>query len=287
MTGRETEENGIGRIGDRGWLQRMNTLTARRGEAMRPQIPAGQRIYAIGDIHGRLDLLLPLLAHIRADTGDRLPAETHVVLLGDLVDRGPYSAETVEFAISMLPGFATFHCLMGNHEEAMLRALDPAADRADNQWLKFGGYETLASYGLPVAMLGEELPPADVLRNYVPDRHRQFLERLPDFLHFGDYLFVHAGIRPGKPLAEQESADMRWIRHDFLDHRGDLGAFVVHGHTITAEPDIQNNRLGIDTGAYRTGTLTAVGLEGEHRWFVKSSVIDGEVQTRLVSARAA
>ncbi len=283
LTGPGAEENGIGRIGDRGWLQRMNTLTARRSEIQRPQIPVGQRVYAIGDIHGRLDLLLPLLAHIRADTKARHPAETHVVLLGDLVDRGPYSAETVEFAISALPGFATFHCLMGNHEEAMLRALDPAADRTDNQWLKFGGYETLASYGLPVAMLGEELPPADVLRNYVPDRHRLFLERLPDYLHFGDYLFVHAGIRPGKALAEQESADMRWIRHEFLDHRGDLGVFVVHGHTITDEPDIQNNRMGIDTGAYRTGTLTAVGLEGERRWFLKSSVVDGEVQTNLIT----
>lgn len=283
MTDREAAENGISRVGDRGWLQRMNSLTARRGETQRPQIPVGQRVYAVGDVHGRLDLLLPLLSHIRTDTRSRHPAETHVVLLGDLVDRGPYSAETLEYVVSSLPDFAIFHCLMGNHEEAMVRALDPAADRAENEWLSFGGYETLASYGLPISMLGDELPPVEVLRNYIPERHRLFIEQLPDSIRFGDYLFVHAGIRPGVPISAQEPADMRWIRHEFLEHRGDLGAFVIHGHSITNEPAVMPNRMGIDTGAYRTGTLTALGLEGDHRWFIKSSVIDGEVQTKLSS----
>jgi serine/threonine protein phosphatase 1 len=283
LTGRDTESGGIGRIGDRSWLQRMNTLTARRSDTPRPQIPVGQRVYAVGDIHGRLDLMLPLLAHIRADSVSRRPLDTHVVMLGDLVDRGPYSAETVEFMISMRPAFATFHCLMGNHEEAMIRAMDAAADRTENQWLKFGGYETLASYGVPVAMLGEELPPAEVIRNYIPERHRLFLEQLPDSLRFGDYLFVHAGVRPGLPLNVQDPSDMRWIRDEFLDYRGDLGAFVVHGHTITNEPSVQVNRVGIDTGAYRSGTLTALGLEGDQRWFINAMVVDGEVQTKLSS----
>lgn len=269
--------------GDRGWMQRMNTLTARRAEAFRPQVPAGQRVYAIGDIHGRLDLLLPLLAHIRDDIGARADADNHVVLLGDLVDRGPYSAETLEYAISGLPSFATFHILMGNHEEAMLRALDPEEGRAENLWLKFGGYETLASYGVPVATLGDDLPPAETLLRYIPERHRQFLDNLPDAIRFGDYVFVHAGIRPGIPLEEQDTADMRWIRGDFLDHRGEYGAYIVHGHSISADPDIQANRMGIDTGAYRSGTLTAVGLEGERRWLLNASVIDGEVQTKLSS----
>jgi serine/threonine protein phosphatase 1 len=277
----DSQDNMIGRIGDRNWLQRMNTLTAKRGDASRPQIPVGQRVYAIGDVHGRLDLLLPLLAHIRADTAARHPADSHVVFLGDLVDRGPYSAETIEFMISAMPGFATFHCLMGNHEEAMLRALDPAADRAENLWLKFGGYETLASYGVPVAMLGDDIPPVDLLQRYIPARHRNFLQSLDDQIGFGDYLFVHAGIRPGVALAAQDSQDMRWIRGDFLDYRGDLGAFIIHGHSISAEPDVQVNRIGIDTGAYRSGTLTALGLEGEARWLIRSSVIDGEVQTKL------
>ena len=270
-----------GQGGDRGWLQRMNTLTARRSDTPKPQIPAGQRVYAIGDIHGRLDLLLPLLAHIRDDIAARANADDHVVLLGDLVDRGPYSAETLEYAIGGLPGFATFHVLMGNHEEAMLRALDPLEDRSQNLWLKFGGYETLASYGMPVASLGDEIPPVETLRHYIPERHRQFLDNLPDAIRFGDYVFVHAGIRPGVPLEDQSSTDLRWIRNDFLEHRGDLGAYIVHGHSISTEPDIQTNRIGIDTGAYRSGTLTAIGLEGDRRWLLRASVIDGEVQTKL------
>jgi serine/threonine protein phosphatase 1 len=264
----------------------MNNLTARKGEPRGandgPRIPDGQRVYAVGDIHGRLDLLLPLLAHIKADASARMPADIHVVLLGDLVDRGPYSAETVEFMISALPSFATFHVLMGNHEESMLRALDPNDEQTGNLWLKFGGYETLASYGVPVSLLGgEELPPADTLRTYIPERHRLYLKGLSDTIRFGDYLFVHAGVRPGIPLDAQEAADMHWIRHDFLDHRGDLGAYVVHGHTISSAPDMQANRIGIDTGAYRSGTLTALGLEGDTRWLIKASVIDGEVQTKL------
>ncbi|ABQ70312.1 metallophosphoesterase [Rhizorhabdus wittichii RW1] len=269
--------------GDRGWRQRMNTLTARRADAHRPQVPAGQRVYAVGDVHGRLDLLLPLLAHIRDDIAARAEADNHVVLLGDLVDRGPYSAETVEYAISGLPAFATFHILMGNHEEAMLRALDPMDDQSQNLWLKFGGYETLASYGVPVATLGEELPPAETLRRYIPERHRQFLDGLPDAIRFGDYVLVHAGVRPGVPLEEQDPKDMRWIRQEFLDHKGDHGAFIVHGHSISTEPDIQANRMGIDTGAYRSGTLTALGLEGDRRWLLRASVVDGEVQTKLSS----
>jgi serine/threonine protein phosphatase 1 len=269
--------------GDRGWRQRMNTLTARRAEAPRPRVPAGQRVYAIGDVHGRLDLLLPLLAHIRDDSAARADADSHVVLLGDLVDRGPYSAETVEYAISGLPSFATFHILMGNHEEAMLRALDPLEDRATNLWLKFGGYETLASYGMPVAQLGEELPPAETLRHYIPERHRQFLDSLPDAIRFGDYVLVHAGIRPGIALEDQNPSDMRWIRQEFLASKGDHGAFIVHGHSISTDPDLQPNRMGIDTGAYRSGILTALGLEGDRRWLIQASVIDGEVQTKLSS----
>ncbi|WP_246152782.1 metallophosphoesterase [Sphingomonas montanisoli] len=278
---------GAGRIGDRAWLNRMNSLTARKSEPQRgandqPRVPAGTRVYAIGDIHGRLDLLLPLLAHIKADNGAREAAEAHVVMLGDLVDRGPYSAETVEFVISALPTFATFHILMGNHEESMLRALDPADDQTGNLWLKFGGYETLASYGVPVSLLGgEDLPAADVLAQYVPMRHRAYLKGLGDTARFGDYLFVHAGIRPGIPIDAQDQVDMHWIRRDFLDHKGDLGAYVVHGHTISSTPDMQANRIGIDTGAYRSGTLTALGLEGDSRWLIKASVIDGEVQTKL------
>ena len=264
---------------DKGWLQR--TLTARRGGSVRPCVPAGQRVYAVGDIHGRLDLFLPLLARIRGDIALRTPSDNHVVLLGDLVDRGPYSAETLEFVVSGLPDFASFHVLMGNHEEAMLRALDPVQSRSENLWLQFGGYETLVSYGVPVSTLGEDLPSVDTLRRYIPENHRRFLEDLPDAVRFGGYVFVHAGVRPGIPLEEQTPADLRWIREEFLAHRGDHEAFIVHGHSISSEADLQANRIGLDTGAYRTGTLTALGLEGEQRWLISASVVDGEVQTKL------
>ena len=272
---------GFGQGGDRGWLQRMNTLTARRSDRPRPRVPEGQRVYAIGDVHGRLDLLLPLLARIRDDIAARGDVDDHVVLLGDLVDRGAYSAETIEYAASQLPSFATFHVLMGNHEEAMLRALDPAEDRSENLWVKFGGHETLASYGVPAAALGEELPPVELLRRYIPERHRRFLESLPDMVRFGDYALVHAGVRPGIALEEQSSDDLRWIRQQFLDHRGDLGACIIHGHSISPEPDIQPNRIGIDSGAYRSGVLTALGLEGDRRWLIRAMIVEGEVQTKL------
>jgi len=273
----------FGQGGDRGWLQRMSMLSALRPGRARPQVPAGQRVYAIGDVHGRLDLLLPLLAQIRDDIAARAPMDNHVVLLGDLIDRGPYSAETLEYVIGGLPDFATFQVLMGNHEEAMLRALDPDADNSGNPWLRFGGYEALASYGVPVATLGEELPPAETLRRYIPERHRSFLAGLAHAARFGDYLFVHAGVRPGVPIEQQSPADLRSIRQEFLDHPGDHGACVVHGHSISTEPDIRPNRIGIDTGAFRTGTLTALGLEGEHRWLLCASAVDGEVQTKLSS----
>lgn len=234
-------------------------------------IPEGQRVYAIGDVHGRLDLMAHLLARIETDDQARGPAETHIVLLGDLIDRGPQSAQILDYVIGGLPQFATFHFLLGNHEEAMLRTFAGEAEAAAG-WLRFGGLETLKSYGVPDSAL-DLAGPALIreLRRHVPLDHLKLLTSFQDSLSCGGYLFVHAGIRPGVPHHRQDGSDLRWIREEFLNSRRDHGAIVVHGHTIVPEPDFQHNRIGIDTGAYRTGKLTSLGLEGGEQWIIDTA----------------
>lgn len=234
------------------------------------RIPDGLRVYAIGDVHGRLDLLIGLVTRIRTDNQRRGSAETHVVLLGDVVDRGPQSAQLLEYLRAQRGGFAQFHFICGNHEEAMLASLLPGASPEDTGWLEYGGYETMLSYGADQSLFTQRGPAlAGAMRMLIPDAHIDFLESFVDQVRFGDYCFVHAGIRPGVALDRQDSRDLRWIRHDFLQDRRDHGAIIVHGHTITQQPELLSNRIGIDTGAYLSGTLTAVGLEGEDRWFVQ------------------
>jgi serine/threonine protein phosphatase 1 len=231
-------------------------------------IPDGERVYAVGDVHGCLDQFDALLAAIDADAAARGRADTTLVLLGDLIDRGPQSCGVVERAMQ-LAASPRFALLKGNHEEMLLRAA--TGHRPSLQLFnRYGGRETLLSYGVDPAAYDEasfeELEALIV--DAVPAAHRAFLDAGRAHVAIGDYLFVHAGIRPGVPLADQVGADLRWIRDPFLAHRGSHGALVVHGHTITAEPDVQPNRIGIDTGAYTGGPLTAIGLEGEERWFL-------------------
>lgn len=231
-------------------------------------IPDGERVYAVGDVHGCADQFAALLAAIDADDAARGSADTTLVLLGDLVDRGPDSRGVVERAMQ-LSASPRFALLKGNHEEMLLRAA--TGHRPSLQLFnRYGGRETLISYGVDPAAYDEasfeELEALIVAT--VPAAHRAFLDAGRPHLTIGDYLFVHAGIRPGVPLAEQVGADLRWIRDPFLGHRGSHGSMVVHGHTITAEPDVQPNRIGIDTGAYAGGPLTAIGLEGGERWFL-------------------
>ena len=234
--------------------------------------PEGRRAYAIGDVHGRLDLLERLLDRIAADNAARAPSRTTLIFLGDLIDRGPRSAQVVDRLRSatfddMQPVF-----LLGNHEEVLLRLL-----RGDSglfhSWLKFGGRECARSYGLDprrLARMPEEAALA-ALREAIPQAHVDFLEAFGDTFRFGDYLFVHAGIRPGVELALQRPTDLRWIRSPFLEDERDHGFLVVHGHSISAAVDERANRIGIDTGAYRSGLLTALGVEGRERWFVATS----------------
>lgn len=242
-----------------------------RAEARRDALPAGRRVYAVGDIHGRLDLLDDLLAQVEADDARRGPAETTIIFLGDLVDRGPESAGVVERLRLLAERDGRLRFLAGNHEEIFLEAL-----RGDGKALKLfcriGGRETVLSYGVDEAgydaMDYEQL--AEALDRLVPERHREFLARFEDAIELGDYLFVHAGVRPDRPLDDQRTADLRWIRDTFLHHRGRLGKRVVHGHTICDEVEFRPHRIGIDTGAYLTGRLTALGLEGEEQWLLRT-----------------
>ena len=224
--------------------------------------PVGRRIYAIGDIHGRADLLPPLHAQIRADAATTV--NPLVVYLGDYVDRGPSSFEVLETLIhDPLPGCERIH-LKGNHEDMMLRFLKRPIDKT---WLVNGGDATLGSYGL--SNLPDTGWPPDLesvaiaLWDAMPKPHRQFLAALTHSHREGDYIFVHAGVRPGVPLSEQRPADMMWIRDPFLDSDEDFGACVVHGHTIASVPQVESNRIGIDTGAFFTGRLTCLVLENE------------------------
>jgi serine/threonine protein phosphatase 1 len=233
------------------------------------RVPDGLRVYAIGDVHGRFDLLVGMLKRIKADSETRTAADTHVVLLGDLIDRGPQSAQVLEFLRVYRNNFATFHFIAGNHEEAMLATLGGFDLSRQNSWLDFGGRDTLVSYGVDLALLNDEdTDVAALMRDNIPRTHIDFLESFEESILFGDYLFVHAGIRPGVAIERQRGTDLRWIRHDFLDDESDHGVIVVHGHTITRTPDIRKNRIGIDTGAYMSGMLTALGLEGRERWFM-------------------
>ena len=231
--------------------------------------PAGSRAYAIGDVHGRLDLLSDLLVTIERDNARRGPAKTYLVLLGDLVDRGPDSCGVIELLSGRPVAWARPIHLQGNHEEFFLDVLK-GNDDSIAHWLVYGGYECAESYGVTRGWMLNATPHeiGDRLRAAVPPRHVRFLEEMHDSFRFGDYLFVHAGIRPGVPLAEQSSKDLRWIREGFLEDRTDHGLVVVHGHTIVDQPQEKSNRIAVDTGAYRSGVLTAVGLEGEERWFL-------------------
>ncbi len=247
------------------------TLFPKDSGAAEPSVPAGYRVYAIGDIHGRLDLLDDALSRIEADIDGRQRAQNIIVFLGDLVDRGPSSAEVVERVRTYRPSGVRTVFLSGNHEEVLLRLIR-GESRFLRDWLSFGGAECARSYGIsPTALKRMDADQAvAVLRQKIPDNHRTFLQGFVDTFRIGSYLFVHAGVRPGVPLSEQTQSDLRWIRRPFLENDDDHGFIVVHGHTIAGEIDIRGNRIGIDTGAYRSGVLTAMGLEERERWFLQT-----------------
>jgi len=244
----------------------MKSLAVRKIGRMKRQmsLPDGVRIYAIGDIHGRLDLLRALHDKIGADLQARPIEECVLVYVGDYVDRGPDSKGVVSALIRGAPFQAETHYLKGNHEDALLTFLeDPGFIR---MWRDYGGIQTLASYGVtvPIDIDGEDWI-HEVHYKFsaaLPKTHLAFFQGLDLAYTKGDFFFTHAGVRPGVILEEQQSADLLWIREPFLASRRFHGKMVVHGHTPQEQPVIKANRIGIDTGAYITGALTAVVIEG-------------------------
>lgn len=243
-----------------------------RAKAAYPATAPGVRIYAIGDIHGRYDLLIGLFREIEAHQRSLPPVpSTCLIFLGDFVDRGAQSAQVVELLRRLGRNYRNIICLAGNHEDVMLRALqhDPVAMRA---WLRMGGDATLQSYGI----VTEDRSDADlveVARREVPADHVAWLAGLPTSTRSGGYFFCHAGIRPGVSLRRQNRADMLWIRDDFLDDTRRHECVIVHGHSIEDEVQMRTNRIGIDTGAYRTGVLSAICLEGTDRKIIAAGTL--------------
>lgn len=236
-----------------------------------PRVPDGERIYAVGDVHGCLALFDRLLAAIAANNAARTLAETTLVMLGDLIDRGPESRGVVERTLRLTEEFGTVIMLRGNHEQFLLDALVRPQTVWDG-WLSHGGRQTLASYRIPERLaMGDPARLAQALRREVPADHLDLFESMQLCWRSGDYFFAHAGVRPLVALNRQSPRDLLMIRGEFLDSEADHGAVVVHGHSIREQVEVRPNRIGLDTGAYRTGILSAVRLEGAEREFLTVS----------------
>lgn len=240
-----------------------------------PAVPAGTAVYAVGDIHGRADLLADLHRRIEAASDRGSVADRRlIVYLGDYVDRGEDSAGVVDLILDQVPPGFEVVALLGNHERLMLEFLDDV--RRGPLWLRNGGDATLASYGVDPGRgayldAGPLLALQAGLRERLPERHLEFLRSLRLTHAEGDYFFAHAGVRPGVALEEQQEEDLIWIRDLFLNSKADHGRIVVHGHTIRPEPEFRPNRIGIDTGAYYTGHLTCLALEGTKRRIISTA----------------
>jgi serine/threonine protein phosphatase 1 len=228
-----------------------------------PRLPEGLRVYAIGDVHGRADLLLELFVAIDQDIADYPPYRAVEVFLGDYIDRGPASAEVIDLLIRRSHMRRTV-LLKGNHETFVIDFLkDPTVL---GNWAQYGGLQTLMSYGLLPSVKADACKQTEIAEQFalalMERRHARFLGSLRTSFCCGDYFFVHAGVRPGVPLEGQSEEDLLWIRDDFLLHENDFGKMIVHGHTPVRDPDFRDNRINIDTGAYATSKLTCLIIEG-------------------------
>lgn len=263
----------------------MPNFFSRRGRY--PAGAPGWRAYVVGDVHGRLDLLEEVLSKIAEDLKRQPQQKTLLVFLGDLIDRGPSSAQVLErLRVFSRPGVRTIF-LLGNHEEVLLRILKGEESLLES-WLKFGGLECIKSYGVDPRSI-QSLAPNEKLiaiQRAIPPEHVRFLESFVDTCRFGDYLFVHAGIQPGVQLDQQRQVDLRWIREPFLLDETDHGFIVVHGHTIRPELDVRPNRIGLDTGAYRTGVLTALVIDGSRTWVLDTRPAEDAPAPRQVLERS-
>ena len=238
-------------------------LSRRFRKKIKPRLPDGVRVYAIGDVHGRADLLQSLLTVIDADLARSAPRRAIHVFLGDYVDRGPDSRGVLDLLIARSRSHETV-CLKGNHEVFLLEVLqDPTRLQ---EWRHYGGLLTLVSYGITPTMsptAEEQVELIDGLKRAIPPEHLAFVQQLPSSFTCGDFFFVHAGVKPGIPLERQRDEDMLWIREEFLACEEHFGKYVVHGHTPVSAPDIRSNRINIDTGAYATGNLTLLTIQGD------------------------
>lgn len=232
-------------------------------EVERSRLPSGSRVYAIGDVHGRADLLRETVTKIDKHRADHPIANALEIFLGDYIDRGPSSFDVIELLSTRARGGTI--CLKGNHEAFLLKFLEDP--RILNEWRRCGGLETLVSYGLNPSLEDHESLAAS-LAGRLPAHHHDFLTALPLSFVLGDYFYVHAGVRPGIALSNQRAEDLLWIREDFLRYEGSFGKVVVHGHTPVSEPEIRNNRINIDTGAFATGNLTCAVFEDDQILFL-------------------
>jgi serine/threonine protein phosphatase 1 len=247
----------------------------KRKSSKRKPSTGDRLVYAIGDVHGRLDLLHDLIKQIAADVAASKPADKPVlVFLGDYVDRGAFSRGVIDCLVSLgaLPDIE-LRALKGNHEQALLSFLDDV--EIGPAWLQSGGAATLVSYGVaaPQTRIATELweQAREAFTKALPPEHLAFLESLELYVEYGDYVFVHAGMRPGVPIERQSEQDLLWIRQDFLGETRPFSKVVVHGHTPEAEPFLGEIRLGLDTGAYATGILTAARLCGTDRSILQAT----------------
>jgi serine/threonine protein phosphatase 1 len=227
----------------------------------RPSLPAGLRIYAVGDIHGRLDLLNRLLSKIEIDMAVRPAKRPVFVFLGDYIDRGPSSRETID---RLIEHSETHECvfLKGNHEALAMKCL---SDRSlFDRWLRLGGMETLMSYGLSSETLTRRVQIVEMqsaFHSAMPQEHFRFFRDMQSSFVCGDFFFAHAGVRPNVELSRQKESDLLWIRDEFLSSNDDFGKVIVHGHTPTDEIEVKSNRINIDTGAFATGRLTCLAMD--------------------------
>lgn len=237
-----------------------------------PSIPNALRVYVVGDIHGQRRLFARLLSMIEEDDQRRGSAKSKIIVLGDFIDRGLGAASLLR-SFHAMRALVRLDVLKGNHEAALVDAVNGDFDAA-RLWMHQGGDATLAGFGAPVQSINLEHPEQiiEAIKTYIPDELIDWLEGLPVHRQIGDYYFAHAGVRPGIPLRRQKPADLLWIREPFLSSDKNHGAIVVHGHSVEEHgPVFAVNRIGLDTGAYRTGRLVALGLQGSDRWVIEAS----------------
>jgi serine/threonine protein phosphatase 1 len=241
----------------------MLRLSRSKGQIRKPRLPNGVRVYAISDIHGRADLLQQIFTVIDKDLATIGSKRAIHVFLGDYIDRGPESCRTIDMLIERGQKHESVF-LKGNHEAFLFDVLENPSQLRD--WKQVGGLQTLTSYGLRPSLNPNSNEQSELIRQLaraIPPHQRQFFNNLKLRFVCGDFFFVHAGVKPGVALADQQELDMLWIRDEFLTSEEHFAKYIVHGHTPVREPDIRFNRINIDTGAYATGNLTLLTVQGE------------------------